>query len=46
MVIANRSDIISSVLEPFAECLTPESARRIAAFQATPTAQAHLEDLA
>lgn len=46
MVVANRADIISSVLEPFAECLTPESDRRIAAFQATPAVQARLEDLA
>ena len=46
MVNAASSDIISSVLDPFAECLTPESARRIAALRAAPATQARLNDLA
>ena len=46
MVNAVSSDIISSVLEPFADCFTPELARRIAALRATPATQERLNDLA
>lgn len=46
MVNVTSADIISSVLDPFAECLTPESARRIAALRAAPATQARLTDLA
>ena len=40
------SDVISQVLDPFAECLTPEAARRIAGFQASPAVQCHVNELA
>lgn len=40
------NDVMSQVLDPFAECLTPEAARRIAKFQATPAVQSHVDELA
>lgn len=46
MVSTASSDIVSSVLDPFADCLTAESARRIAALQAAPATQLRLSDLA
>ena len=39
-------DIVSSVLDTFTECLNPEAAKRIAAFQAAPATQFHLDELA
>ncbi len=39
-------DVFSNVLDPFTECLTPEAARRISRFQATPAVQSHVDDLA
>ena len=46
MAHTSHLDIVSSVLEPFTECLTPEAAKRIAAFQAAPATQSHLDELA
>ena len=39
-------DIVSSVLDPFTECLNPEAAKRIAAFEAASATQFHLDELA
>ena len=41
-----RPDIVSRILDPFTECLTPEVARRVAAFQAPPATQSQLDVLA
>jgi hypothetical protein len=38
--------ILDRVLEPFAECLTPEAATRIAGMRADPETQARLDELA
>ena len=46
MAHTSHLDIVSSVLDPFTECLTPEAAKRIAAFQAAPATQSRLDDLA
>jgi len=46
MVTSADLNIVSSVLDPFTECLNPEAARRIAAFQAAPTIQSRLNLLA
>lgn len=46
MAHTSHMDIVSSVLDPFTECLTPEAAKRIAAFQAAPATQSRLDDLA
>jgi len=46
MADTSHLDIVSSVLDPFTECLTPEAAKRIAAFQAAPATQSHLDELA
>lgn len=40
------TDVISNVLDPFTECLTPEAARRIVRFQASPAVQGHVDELA
>ena len=42
----SHTDIVSSVLEPFTECLNPEAAERIASFQAAPATQSRLDELA
>ena len=39
-------DVLSHVLEPFTDCLTPEAARRIVALQAAPAVQCHVDELA
>ena len=46
MAHTSHLDIVSSVLDPFTECLTPEAAKRIAAFQAAPATQSRLDELA
>ena len=46
MAHTSHLDIVNSVLDPFTECLTPEAAKRIAAFHATPATQSRLDDLA
>jgi len=46
MAHTSHLDIVNSVLDPFTECLTPEAAKRIAAFQAAPATQFHLDELA
>jgi hypothetical protein len=42
----STTEILEQVLDPFVECLTPESARKIVALRAAPEAQARLEQLA
>jgi uncharacterized protein YnzC (UPF0291/DUF896 family) len=37
---------LDRILDPFAECLTPEVARRIVALQADPQSQARIDELA
>ena len=46
MAATAQFDLVSSVLEPFTDCLTLESAGRIATFQAAPAAQSRLNELA
>lgn len=42
----STTEILEQVLDPFVECLTPESARKIVALRATPAAQSRLDQLA
>jgi hypothetical protein len=42
----STTEILEQVLDPFVECLTPESARKIVGLRATPEAQSRLDQLA
>jgi hypothetical protein len=42
----STTEILEQVLDPFVECLTPESARKIVALRAAPEAQSRLDQLA
>jgi len=40
------TDLLDQVIEPFADCLTPEAATRIVAVRAGAEMQAHIDELA
>jgi hypothetical protein len=42
----STTEILEQVLDPFVECLTPESAQKIVALRAAPAAQTRLDELA
>jgi hypothetical protein len=42
----STAEILEQVLDPFVECLTPESARKIVGLRAAPEAQSRLDQLA
>ena len=42
----STTEIFEQALDPFMECLTPESAGKIAALRAAPAAQTRLDELA
>jgi hypothetical protein len=46
MATAERNTIISQLLDPVTQCLTPEVARRIVALKASPSLQSHVNRLA
>jgi hypothetical protein len=46
MVAATSTGILDQVLDPLADCLTPEVARRILAVSLEPTRQARIDELA
>ena len=46
MVIMSTDSIVDRVLDPLAECLTPEVAERIVSIQADAEIQARLDELA
>jgi hypothetical protein len=46
MSTVHESSVLDEVLEPVANCFTPEVARRIAALRASTTLQARLDELA
>ena len=41
-----ETSILAQLLEPIAQCMTPELAQRIAELRATPEAQARIDELA
>ena len=40
------ANILDQVLDPFAECLTPDAAERIVAYRVDPETQSRVEELA
>lgn len=42
----NQHAIIGEILEPFTDCLTPESARQFANLKVKPSVQARIDELA
>jgi hypothetical protein len=46
MVTASTSSILDQILDPLAECLTPEVARRIVAVSLDPEMQSQIDELA
>ena len=46
MIESVQTDVLDRVLDPFAHCLTPEVARRIADLRADPGMQARVDELA
>lgn len=46
MVTASTSSILDQLLDPLAECLTPEVARRIVAVSLDPDMQSQIDELA
>jgi hypothetical protein len=46
MVGTSQNDALERLLDPVADCLTPEVAQRIAALRANPQTQARIDDLA
>ena len=46
MVIASPKSVLDEILDPLAECFTPDVARRIVAISLTPQKQARIDELA
>ena len=46
ILILMSTTLLDRLIEPFAECLTPESAQKIAALRADDEMQQHLDELA
>ena len=42
----STAEILQQILDPFAECLTADAARKIVALRADPEMQAHIDGLA